>query len=101
MVNVNTSKAAPLPTHRVRNCQPWPSDCRLQILKCRRLVSSAFLVTLVAQQPIDLFGIKLKLLKLPRFMIQFPTHSANVQGMAVRNYEFTLLAILCIVLVNL
>lgn len=93
-----TSKAAPLPMHRVRNCHPWPSDCRLRIFKCNKLLSLAFLLTLVSQKPTDLFGIKLELLKLPRFMIHFPTQSVTVQGLqAVMNYEFTLRAIVCIV----
>ena len=88
--------------HRVRNCHPWPSDCRLRIFKCNKLVSLAFLLTLLSQKPTDLFGIKLELLNLPRFMIHFPTKSVTVQGLqAVTNYEFTLRAIVCIVFVNL
>lgn len=88
--------------HRVRNCHPWPSDCRLRIFKRNKLLSLAFLVILISQQPADLFGIKLELLKIPRFIIHFPTQSVTVQGLqAVTNYEFTLRAALCIVLVNL
>ena len=102
MVSVNTSKAAPLPMHRVRNCHLWPSDCRLRIFKCNKLVSLAFLLTLLSHKPTDLFGIKLELLNLPRFMIHFPTKSVTVQGLqAVTNYEFTLCAIVCIIFVNL
>ena len=102
MVSVNTSKAAPLPMHRVRNCHLWPSDCRLRIFKCNKLVSLAFLLTLLSHKPTDLFGIKLELLNLPRFMIHFPTKSVTVQGLqAVTNYEFTLRAIVCIIFVNL
>ena len=102
MVSVNTSKAAPLPMHRVSNCHPWPSDCRLRIFKCNKLLSLAFLLTLVSQKPTELFGIKLELLKVQRFMIHFPTQSVTVQGLqAVVNYEFTLRAIVCIVFVNL
>ena len=102
MVSVNTSKAAPLPMHRVKNCHPWPSDCRLRIFKCNKLLSLAFLLILVSQKPTELFGIKLEILKLPRFMIHFPTQSVTVQGLqAVMNYEFTLRAIVCIVFVIL